>query len=79
MLAGPRPILGIRTKRPLASDLGVIGRQVTRYLVHLEALELLARKGRGYWLMRRGRELAKRSRESQDDRASGNPAQATLA
>jgi hypothetical protein len=70
---------GYTNKAALASDLGVTGRQVTRYLVHLEALELLARKGRGYWLMQRGREMAERSRESQSDRASGNSAQATLA
>src|SRR3989475_3268558 len=36
---------GYRNKAALASDLGVTERQVTRYLVHLEALELVARKG----------------------------------
>ena len=70
---------GYRNKAALASDLGVTGRQVTRYLVHLEALELLARKGRGYWLMQRGRELAERLKEFQGDGASGDSAQATLA
>jgi len=70
---------GYTNKAALASDLGVTRRQVTRYLVHLEALELVARKGRGYWLMQKGRELAERSRESQGDRASGKSAQATLA
>jgi DNA helicase HerA-like ATPase len=46
---------GYTNKAALASDLGVTGRQVTRYLVHLEDLGMLARKGRGYWLMQEGR------------------------
>jgi len=69
---------GYKNKAGLASGLGVTKRQVTRYLVHLQALGLLERKGRGYWLMQEGRKRAERPGTSPDPVASGDSLQSEL-
>ena len=46
---------GYTNKKALATKLRVSQRTVTRYLVHLERLGMLARQGKKYILMQEGR------------------------
>ncbi len=56
---------GYTNKNALASDLGVSERTVTRYLVHLKDLGLLAKEGNAYSLMQEGRMLAENWRQTE--------------
>ena len=57
---------GYKNKAVLSSALGVDERTVTRYLVHLEKLGLIAREKKRYTLMQEGRKVAEGLKTSSD-------------